>query len=94
MCIAPALGRQRQADLCEFKVSLVYRVRSGLKKKKNYIKIKTQKSEVKPGGTAVSLGQERGERRACEWRPGSGQGAGHSGRLSRELSVWLGWLQR
>jgi hypothetical protein len=26
--LTPALRKQRQADLCEFKVSLVYRVRS------------------------------------------------------------------
>ena len=25
MLLIPALGKQRQADLCEFKVSLVYR---------------------------------------------------------------------
>jgi len=28
MPLFPALGRQRQADLCEFKASLVYRVSS------------------------------------------------------------------
>jgi hypothetical protein len=28
MPLIPSLGRQRQADLCEFKASLVYRVSS------------------------------------------------------------------
>ena len=28
MPLIPALGRQRQVDLCEFKISLVYRVSS------------------------------------------------------------------
>ena len=28
MCLIPALGRKRQADLCEFKTSLLYRVSS------------------------------------------------------------------
>jgi hypothetical protein len=25
MCLIPALGRQRQADLCEFEASLIYK---------------------------------------------------------------------
>ena len=41
--MSPALGKQRQRDLCEFKDSLVYRVIPG----QRYTKILSQKVKVK-----------------------------------------------
>ena len=54
--LIPALGRQRQADLCEFKDSLVYRVSSRTAKdtqrnpvsKNQNIKIKEIEFKIKP----------------------------------------------
>ena len=54
--LIPALGRQRQVDLCEFKDSLVYRVipgqryiqRTCLKSQKLKVKIKEIEVKIKP----------------------------------------------
>ena len=46
--LIPALGRQRQTDLCEFKDSLVYRVIPGQRYTENLSqKVKVKKIEVK-----------------------------------------------
>ena len=41
--LIPALRRQRQVNLCEFEVSLVYRVSSGYTKKSPVVKNKNKK---------------------------------------------------
>ena len=48
--MSPALGRQRQRDLCEFKDSLVYRVIPGQRYTENLsqkVKVKIKEIEVK-----------------------------------------------
>ena len=50
MPLIPALGRQRQVDLCEFKGSLVYRVIPGQRYTENLsqkVKVKIKEIEVK-----------------------------------------------
>jgi hypothetical protein len=53
MLLTPALGRQRQVDLCEFKNSLVYRVssrtvRATQKKRNSVLKNRNQPNPTQP----------------------------------------------
>jgi hypothetical protein len=64
--LIPALGRQRQADLCEFEVSLVYRVSSRAAnvtqrklQKPNPNKIKKQKTKKKNPTTTTKTKQKK-----------------------------------
>ena len=49
MSLIPALGRQRQADLCEFETSLVYRASSRI------ARAVTQKNHVSKKKTVTRL---------------------------------------
>ena len=76
MPLIPILGRQKQADLCEFKVSLVYRVSSRTARA-------TQKKPCleKEGG---GVGREGGRRGGGRGREGS------YGLLRKKKSlIWL-----
>ena len=67
MPLIPALGRQRQGDLCEFEANLVYKVNSRTDKgytEKPYLK-KGRKEDRKEGreGRKEEVGREEGRDR-------------------------------
>ena len=68
MPLMPALGRQRQADLCEFEVSLVYRVsfRTAMAVTRKILSWKTKQNKKNLGvdmriSNLGSVGEQRGD---------------------------------
>jgi hypothetical protein len=66
--LIPALRRQRQADFCEFKVSLVYRASSRIAR----AIIKKRKKERKVGKKRKEKKEKKKRKAVWGWRDGSG----------------------
>lgn len=77
MSVVPALGRQRQADCCKFKISLD----SSSRPARLYSETLSHK-EIERGGREEERGKKEGKRR--RWGRGGGEGKRRGERQQRE----------